>query len=271
MIVSDDNLSRRLERAEGHASYRFVEARRRQFPDSGAAWMEVVGSYVVFDGVDSPITQAFGLGLFEPLSPATLEPVERFFRERGAPVNLEISPFAGVSAARLLCDRGYRPIEISNVMYRAVEVPGGKPPESVRVRVTGKNEARLWNDVSTRGWSHEHPELRDFLQRMGEVCAAREDSICFLAEHNGEPGAAGALCLHEGVALFGGAATVPGQRRRGLQSALMDERMRYAAEHGCDIAMVVVEVGSASQRNAERNGFRVAYTRTKWRLEVKPR
>jgi hypothetical protein len=30
--------------------------------------------------------------------------------------------------------------------------------------------------------------------------------------------------------------------------------------------MMVAEVGSQSQRNAERKGFRIAYTRTKWRL-----
>jgi len=30
--------------------------------------------------------------------------------------------------------------------------------------------------------------------------------------------------------------------------------------------MMVAAPGSASQRNAERNGFRVAYTRTKWQL-----
>jgi hypothetical protein len=55
-------------------------------------------------------------------------------------------------------------------------------------------------------------------------------------------------------------------RRRGLQAALLEERMRYAFEHGCDLAMMVAEAGSESQRNAERKGFRIAYTRTKWRL-----
>jgi hypothetical protein len=30
--------------------------------------------------------------------------------------------------------------------------------------------------------------------------------------------------------------------------------------------MMCAESGSASQRNAERQGFRIAYTRTKWRL-----
>ena len=88
----------------------------------------------------------------------------------------------------------------------------------------------------------------------------------FLAEFEGKPGAAGVLSLHDGVALFGGAATTPELRRRGLQSALLQARMRYASDHGCDLAAMAAEAGSASQRNAERKGFRIAYTRTKWRL-----
>jgi hypothetical protein len=42
--------------------------------------------------------------------------------------------------------------------------------------------------------------------------------------------------------------------------------MRYAFEHGCDLAMMVAVPGSDSQRNAERKGFRIAYTRAKWQL-----
>jgi hypothetical protein len=52
----------------------------------------------------------------------------------------------------------------------------------------------------------------------------------------------------------------------GAYAALLDARMRYAFEHGYELAMMVAEVGSQSQRNAERQGFRIAYTRTKWRL-----
>ena len=98
------------------------------------------------------------------------------------------------------------------------------------------------------------------------ISAAREDSLCFLAEYGGKPGAAGVLCIHDGVALFGGSATIPELRRRGLQAALLHKRMCYAFDHGCDLAMMVAQPGSDSQRNAERKGFRIAYTRTKWRL-----
>ena len=81
-----------------------------------------------------------------------------------------------------------------------------------------------------------------------------------------KPGAAGVLCIHDGVALFGGSATVPQLRRRGLQAALLEEHMRYAFDHGCDLAMMVAGAATNSQLNAEGQGFRIAYTRIKWGL-----
>jgi hypothetical protein len=50
---------------------------------------------------------------------------------------------------------------------------------------------------------------------------------------------------------FAGAATLPELRGRRLQRTLLRERMRYAFEYGCDLAMMVAEAGSNSQRNAE--------------------
>jgi GNAT superfamily N-acetyltransferase len=265
MLFSDLELSRRLERAEGHACAGFAKARNRLFPESGAAWMECAGAVAVFDGVDSPVTQSFGLGIFEKLSPATLDVMERFFLDRGAPVFHEVSPLAGVSALDLLCVRGYRPVEISSVLYRPVE-KRAPAHVGITVRVIGPEEAPLWADISARGWAHEHPELLPFLVQLGAIAAARKDSPCFLAELDGKPGAAGVLSIHEGVALFAGSSTIPELRRRGLQAALLEERMRYAFDHGCDLAMMVAGAATNSQRNAERKGFRIAYTRTKWRL-----
>ena len=269
MIFSDLELAKRLEGAEAFACTQFAVARKRLQPESSSAWMKCAGATVVFDGVDAPTTQTFALGLFEEITPAALDAIEHFFQERGAQVMHEVSPMAGVATLDMLCARGYRPFEISSVLYRAVELPTEIHPAGVRVRIVGEDEARLWSGINARGWTHEHPELEDFVEDAGVLMTAREGNPCFLAEVDGTPGAAGALTIHEGVALFGGAATVPELRRRGLQSALLHERMRYAAEHGCDLAMMVAEAGSNSQRNAERKGFRVAYTRVKWRLPLR--
>ena len=266
MIFSDLALAQRLESAEAYACAQFAEARRRLFPECGSTWTKRAGTTLVFDGIDAPTTQSFGLGLFEQLAAGDLHEMEEFFKSRGAQVMHEVCPMAGAAALDLLCARGYKPFEVSSVLYRTVEKPSQERRSIIRVRVIGQDEAQLWESVSTRGWTHEHPELMEFVRQIGTVCIAREQSPCFLGEVDGQPGAAGVLSLHEGVALFGGSATVPELRRRGLQAALLDERMRYAFEHGCDVAMMVAEAGSNSQRNAERKGFRVAYTRLKWRL-----
>ena len=272
MIFSDLALSRRLEAAEGHACRQFALARKRLFPECGSEVMRVAGADVVFDGPDSPLTQTFGLGMSESPTPEHLDEIEQFFHARGAPTQQEISPFAGIETLQLLCARGYRPIEMSSVMYTAVEArleatPPAESHSDIRVRIIGHEEAELWSDVSARGWTHEHPELQPFMRDIGALFAHRENSACFLAEIDGQAAAAGALAVHDGVALFAGASTVPEFRRRGLQGALLAARMRYAREQGCDLAMMVTEPGSESQRNAQRQGFLVAYTRIKWRKD----
>ena len=59
---ADIDLARRLERTEAQGNIDFVEARQQAFPDRGATWIEVAGTYAMFDGVGSPLTQTFGLG-----------------------------------------------------------------------------------------------------------------------------------------------------------------------------------------------------------------
>jgi GNAT superfamily N-acetyltransferase len=196
-----------------------------------------------------------------------LDRIEQFFLERGAAVVHEVSPLAGIPAMDLLCSRGYRPIELSSVLHRPVELPATTREDGrIRVRVALKDEATLWADLNARGWAQGNPELLEFLEQFGALAFAREQSAHFIAELDGKPGATGMLCLHDGVALFAGASTIPEMRRCGLQAALLEARMRYAYEHDYQLAMMVTEAGSQSQRNAERKGFRIAYTRTKWRL-----
>jgi hypothetical protein len=168
MPFSDVALARRLERAEGNACAQYAQARRRLFPESGAEWMECAGAYAVFDQIDSPVTQTFGLGIFEELTPATLDVIERFFRERKAPVLHEVSPFAGVAALDLLCRRNYRPIEISNVLYHPIERPSGAHQPSINVRVIGPEEAHLWADISARASGFSSTTRRHFFRPRPE-------------------------------------------------------------------------------------------------------
>ncbi len=267
---SDLSLARRLEKTEARGNVEFVEARAKAFPNSGAQWMEVAGAYAMYDGVTSPLTQTFGLGLFETVSGAVIEQIEEFFRERGAPVFHEVSPLADLTLLALLNDRGYQPLEFTSVMFRPIR-PGVRftelRNEVIRVRLVSGDENELWARTAARGWS-EFTELAEFMLELAQVSAKRSDALSFLAELDGQPIATGALSICEGVALLAGASTIPEGRKQGAQLALLDSRLRYAAEQGCDIAMMCAQPGSASQRNAERQGFRIAYTRVKWRLPL---
>lgn len=259
-------LARRLERAEGAANVAFVEARAAMRPESGACWIDVAGAWAMYDGVGSPLTQTFGLGLFDPIGAPELERVERFFRERGAAVMHEVSPVAPPELVALLGDRGYRPFELSSVLFQPIgagSVPARRESE-VRVRVIGRDEQELWADTSAAGWGA-RAELAAFMRDFGAVSARARGTVRFLAEIGGEAVGTAALVLQEGVALLAGASTVARWRGRGGQRALLDARLRFAVEQGADLATMAAAPGGTSQRNAEREGFRIAYTRIKWR------
>ena len=83
----------------------------------------------------------------------------------------------------------------------------------------------------------------------------------FLAFIDDHPAGGGAILIHRGVALLAGAATLPPYRNRGVHAALHHARLALARRSGCDLAAQGAQPGSTSQRNAERRGLRVAYTR----------
>jgi GNAT superfamily N-acetyltransferase len=264
---ADIELARRLERTEAQGSVNFIEARAEAFPERGAQWIEVAGTYAMLDAPGSPLSQTIGLGVFQPIASEDLDQLERFFQTKGAEVFHEVCPLADASAYTLIRERGYQPVEFSNVLYRPITTDlrlHAKRNERIKVRATEKAEANLWTQTSFEGWS-EFPEYADFFRDLAKVWA-HSKGPSFLAEVDGKPIATGALTIHGDVALLAGASTIPDARRQGAQLALLEDRLRYAAQHGCTVAMMVALPGSGSQRNAERHGFRIAYTRTKWHL-----
>lgn len=270
MIFSDKNLSQKLERTEAFANKSFVETRAKISPEVGAEWIEVAGTYAMFDGIESPLTQTFGLGVFEEITNAELDKLEAFFKKHDAPVFHEVSPMTDASLIALLNERNYQPIELTSVMFQEIDdkISLDLPINSdIKTRIIEPNEDELWARTSAEGWSSEAAELADFMFNFGKISANCDGGFPFLAELEGKPISAGMLFIFGEIALLGGASTVPKARRQGGQSTLLDARLKFAKEKGCKIAMMGASPGSQSQRNAEKNGFRIAYTRTKWQLK----
>ena len=56
-----------------------IETVRRLYPEVGADSIEVAGGLAAFTGVNSPLTQAYGVGAREPVSRDDVERLSEFF------------------------------------------------------------------------------------------------------------------------------------------------------------------------------------------------
>jgi GNAT superfamily N-acetyltransferase len=254
-MFADLELARRLEGTEASAGASFVQAR-----GGDAGWAEIGGAYAMFDGPESPLTQTFGLGMFEPATNSVLTEIEAYFRTRHSPVHHEVCPLAGVPLMQTLVKRGYRPYEVSNVVFLDL-TEGMKEPvlnPGLTMRIAQDRDREAYAQAAAQGW-HEARDVAHLVGELARVMFAAAGYTGFVVERDGKMVAT--------AGLLAGASTVPEARGQGAQRAALTARLQHAAEAGCDLAMMVAEPGSASQRNAERHGFRVAYTRTKWRLE----
>lgn len=262
-------LARRLERAEVLATVAYVEARRSLQPAADASWLLVGGVHAVFDGPHSPLTQTFGLGAFEPPSNEAFEELESFFSRRGVATAHEVSSLAAPITWDRLSARGYSPIEASTVLTRPTAPSRSAQATAIIARRIVREETPVWCRVMTDGLASESAMLVSVVEDLAPIMAHGEGAHCFLAELDGNPIAAGVLLVKNGVAVLGGASTIPEARRRGAQGALLKARLEYARQLGVDLAMLVATPGSSSQRNAERQGFRPAYVRSKWTLPAR--
>jgi len=256
-----------LETTDALAGVEFARAWARLHSYTGEVSLAVAGGQAGFAGADSPVTQAFGLGLNGPVSETDMERMEAFYRAHGAPVNIETCPLADSSLLKLLNERGYRAIEYSNVLAResiaddaTFTREAGNP---IQVRRTAPNEAEVYSLVVAKSFFENTqltPEFIDVIMSPFHAAGA----YFFLAEVDGVAAGGAMMSVHQRVASLGGAGTLPEFRNRGAQTALILARLQLAAKSGCDLAMVATMPGSGSQRNVERHGFRVVYTRTKF-------
>ncbi|HZT33633.1 MAG TPA: GNAT family N-acetyltransferase [Bryobacteraceae bacterium] len=260
MILADLRLARRLEAAEMRNGMECTQALLRLRPDSGAAALPVAGGYAFYVGRHSPLTHAIGLGMNGDVRESEVERMEAFFRGRGAGVTVDLCPLADPSLVESLALRGYRLVEFNNLLVRPI-FPSDAAALPAAVRRARAGEADLWARTACRGFfertdfSHEEMEVGLNIFHMSSA-------ECYLAcGEQGQELAGAAMAVYDGLAAFFADSTVPEARGRGLHAALIRARLDTAAARGCDLAMASTLPGSSSQRNYERCGFQVVYTR----------
>jgi ribosomal protein S18 acetylase RimI-like enzyme len=267
MKFVDQALARRLESAEEMPQVLYAESYQKSRPEIGAEWQEIAGGHMIFAGLGSPMGRATGLGLDCEVTESDLNRIEEFYRSHGAPSQVDVCPYTDMKFLEMLKSRGYCCAEFNNVLARKLDFEfvaeeERQLPSGVEIRRGELEEARMLSGILESCFFPDGnaPEgMDEMLTPMFQF----PDSVVFAGAVNGKlvAAASGLMIPRRRVVALAGAGTLPEFRNQGLQTALLRQRMNAAAEAGCELAVIVTLGGTTSQRNAERLGFTVAYTK----------
>jgi GNAT superfamily N-acetyltransferase len=270
VLFADLPLARRVEAAWDHLGVQNALAQQRRAPEANAEVIAVGGGHAVFLGSGSPLSQAQGLGLTGPVPEEELARMERFFRDHDTPTQIEVASLADPSLLPSLSMRGYLIGEQTHSLVCSLDSLAWREPErhlsrsssAVEVLPVGTDALEHWVDV-VLGCFFQEPEAPPLVLREGAIAMGMVPGVtAWLARVEGQPAGGGSLMIHNRVALICGDGTLPRFRHRGVQTELLRARLSHAKAEGCKLAAICTQPGSGSQHNAERQGFRMVYTRT---------
>lgn len=263
MQFVDKAFARRLESCEEMPQVMYARVFQKTRPEIGAAEEEICGGHMIFAGLGSPIGRATGVGLDRPFSASDLDRVEQFYRAHKAPSQADLCPMHEPAVFELFKERGYQIAELNNVLFRKLDPQETFPPPPAggEIRPSRQEEAEVAGAIVESAFFPDGaPEAyRGLIAPFYQI----EGALPFVASVERKLVACGTglvIPQHKVFALCG-AGTLADYRGRGLQTALLRARMAAAVQAGCEYAVVVTQGGTTSQRNAERLGFRVAYSK----------
>jgi GNAT superfamily N-acetyltransferase len=259
--IADRDLARRLESLSVRDLCAYAESSARMgiYPD--ATCFRVAGGAAVWYSPDNLVNGSFGLGMGHEVEKEEIAALIAFFAERGMKARTDVCPLADPSLMRWLAEAGFVATDFEAVLYQPLPSVDAPPvAEGVQVRIaTTPAERALWAELESRGFTNEAPTPQH--DELARAISLREDVLHFIGYLEGEPAGTGMLAMLDGLAGLNGDSTLPAMRNRGVQSSILGERLRYAAEAGCELAVIEAAPGGISFRNQQRAGFRVAYTR----------
>ena len=261
-MFTSPELASRIDRAEGRLCAAFA------LDAPHARVIEVGGGVAVFIDRDSPTNKLIGAGFSGHADDSVLSEIETHFARQGARLQAEVSTLAEPSLHRQLVERGYLPYGFENVLGHPLRDVVA-PAVGITVELLAAADLPKLADVMAEGFSN--PDIGgvggDELPPVDAIRQAFTRTLRipgfrgYLARIDGTIAGGAVLRLDGEIAQFGGAATLPPFRRRGVQTALLRARLIAAAQAGCDIGVVVTQPASKSQQNVQREGFSLLYAR----------
>lgn len=227
-----------------------------------------IGSAVALVAPALPIilfNRVMGLGLNEPATESMLADIARLYAEanvRTYAVTLG-SVFQPPALPQWLQSHHLMPHDNWEKVYRKPDTTVAVPT-NLRIERIGKDHAADFAHIALAAF-----EMPPFLAPWLMNLVGREGWQHFVAYDGENPAGTGALYIKNNIGWLGIAGTLPSYRKRGAQGAIMAQRIRAAAEAGCE--WVITETGedlprrpNPSYHNMLRTGFTLAYQRANY-------
>lgn len=261
--TTDHDVARSLELFAASDVRKLAETAAALFPDVAAQFLEVAGGIAGYVGPQSPANGAIGLGFSGEVTADQIISVERFFLDLDEEPIVSICPLADPSLVRVLSQRGWTVGAFENVLVRALGPHDAFDPSLEGIEVIealGDEDLEAWALMAANGFSAPDKPTQAEL-RLATAATRREGARFLFGLVDGAYAGTGQIEIAGDLAWLSGDTTLPQFRRRGVQGSLQRARLSSARDAGCSLAVTESVPGSASQRNMERLGFRVAYTR----------
>lgn len=269
MIFASTALAARIEAAEVELMRALMNATVHRRPGVAPYRFEIAGGVAQVGEVGSPLNKWAGLGFHALPTEAECSSVEAAFDARGVPLQVELANLGEPEVLRMFSRRGYTLMGFENVLGLELDQFAPSSRSTHRIACIGSEAGALWSSLLLDGFAAADAEgvashesfPREELERVLLDMAGTQGLSRYIA-YQGEQavGAAGLRCTAK-VAQLTGAATLLPFRRRGVQTALLAQRLQDAREQGCDLAVVTTQPGSKSQENMQRAGFALLYAR----------
>ncbi|MDY0395681.1 GNAT family N-acetyltransferase [Virgibacillus halophilus] len=232
--------------------------------DSGfgtsAEFLEFTNALAVYGGEECPINETVGLGMSSPVDEAILNEIEHFYHAHDYPAVIRVCPLAHPSLLALTQSRGY---ELNSFSYRWVlDLDAWTPQEKETdssIRIAEADEEMLWVQAIAAGFADTDQVSESQNLDLERAFFRMQNSLPVIALEDGIAAAGGILAINNDMASLFTTSTRLSYRKHGLQTALIDWRLRFAKEQGARLATIETDPGSDSQRNVERAGFQLAY------------
>ena len=226
--------------------------------------LELAGGYAVLGGRGLYVNRALGWGLVGPVTAEDFDVLEERSEVIGVPPSVDVVPTADRTLIDLATARGYGILRFLTTHVRPPETSIDElvdDPSIVIERADGE---------CCSGFGRTSPPPASAPRRAtlgGRATPSPGRPQQSTARVSCSPATAATVApsapapsrFATGVATLRGMTTLPSERRRGVQAALIAHRVRLAVDAGCDLVVSSTVPANPSERNLVRAGFRPLY------------